>query len=215
MTKIKLLNSNSHALKELLYRININNYVYLEIDLEEDETLILNLNIDAYEKINIINNIINSNIINKAIYIDNKENINYSYTLNKININRDILNHYNSLNVEVQTALSDILHKLGIKTSHLGYTYIKEAITYLFNNNLLTNNMTKIYKQISKKYNTSIANIESSIRRAIEEGFKNASPEIVKDLFGYSLNYNQVCPTNTDFIVTITDHLKTIYKNYN
>ena len=215
MTKIKLLSNESHTLKELLHRININNYVYLEIDLEEDETLILNLNINAYEKVNIINNIINSNIINKAIYIDNKENINNSYTLNKININRNILNHYNSLNVVVQTTLSDILHKLGIKTSHLGYTYIKEAITYLYHNNLLTNNMTKIYKQISNKYNTSIASIESSIRRSIEEGFKNASPEIVKTLFGYSLNYNQVCPTNTDFIVTITDHLKTIYKNYN
>ena len=58
MTKIKLLSSESHTLKELLHRININNYVYLEIDLEEDETLILNLNINAYEKVNIINNII-------------------------------------------------------------------------------------------------------------------------------------------------------------
>ncbi len=91
MTKIKLLNNRSRILKELLHRININNDICLEIDLSKEETLYLKLNINSYEKINIINNLLDKNIISNAIYVDNKKVIKNTYTLNKANINRKVL----------------------------------------------------------------------------------------------------------------------------
>ena len=215
MTKIKLLNNRSRILKELLHRININNDICLEIDLSKEETLYLKLNINSYEKINIINNLLDKNIISNAIYVDNKKVIKNTYTLNKANINRKVLAYQDQVRKDVQLQLIDILHKLGIKTSHLGYSYIKEAICIFFSSKTIINNMTAIYKRISTKYNTSIASVESNIRRAIEEGFKNASPEDIKEIFGYTLNYQNVCPTNTDFIITITDILKTNFNRYN
>jgi len=215
MTKIKLLNNRSRILKELLHRININNDICLEIDLSKEESLYLNLNINSYEKINIINNLLDKNIINNAIYVDNKKVIKDTYSLNKVNINRKVLAYQDQVKREVQLQLIDILHKLGIKTSHLGYSYIKEAIFIFFSSKTIINNMTEIYKRISIKYNTSIASVESNIRRAIEEGFKNASPDDIKEIFGYTLNYQNVCPTNTDFIITITDILKTNFNRYN
>ncbi len=215
MTKIRLLTNQSQTLKELLNKINVNEHISLEIELENNETLLLNLEISPYEKINIINTLLSKNIISSAIHIDHKEKLKNSYTLNKLNINRQIKIYKDQFRREVLFELLDILHRLGIKTHHLGYTYIKEAIYIVYYNKTIINNMTEVYKKISIKYNTSISSVESNIRRAIEEGFKNASPDDIKQIFGYSLDYQNVCPTNSVFILTISDILKTKFNRYN
>ncbi len=215
MTKVKLLTNKSQKLRELLNHINTDEPLSLELDLGNDEYLVLNLQVSKYEKINIINNLFNKDILINGLYITNNKNVNNSYTLTNNYLNNKLFVDTKDLNKEVELRLVDILRSLGINPSHLGYSYLKEGILYVFSSNHIISNMTEVYKKISHKYNSTYASVESSIRRAIEEGFKNASPDDIKKIFGYTLNYQTVSPTNSTFIITISDLLKTEYNRYN
>ena len=215
MTKLKLLTSNSQKLRELLRKINVDEPLCLELSLEDGEELLLNLEISEYEKINIINNLINKKYIKNGIYINNRKSVNNNYTLTKNNINNDLFIDTKDINKEIEKELVNILRQLGINPHHVGYSYLKEGILYYFSSKHIINNMTEVYKKIANKYDTSISSVESGIRRAIEEGFKNASSEYIKIIFGYTLSYDNVCPTNSIFIIAISDYLKTEYNRYN
>lgn len=215
MTKIKLLTSNSQKLRELLRKVDIKEPLCLELDLEDGEELLLNLQISEYEKINIINNLLNKQLIVNGIYLNDKRDIKDTYTLTKNNINNDLFIDTGDINKEIEKELLSLLRHLGINPHHVGYSYLKEGILYYFSSKHIINNMTEVYKKIAKKYDTSISSVESGIRRAIEEGFKNANPEYIKLIFGYSLSYDNVSPTNSIFIIAISDYLKTEYNRYN
>ncbi len=215
MTKIKLLTSNSQKLRELLRKVDIKEPLCLELDLEDGEELLLNLQISEYEKINIINNLLNKQLIVNGIYLNDKRDIKDTYTLTKNNINNDLFIDTGDINKEIEKELLSLLRHLGINPHHVGYSYLKEGILYYFSSKHIINNMTEVYKKIAKKYDTSTSSVESGIRRAIEEGFKNANPEYIKLIFGYSLSYDNVSPTNSIFIIAISDYLKTEYNRYN
>lgn len=90
-----------------------------------------------------------------------------------------------------------------------GYSYIRDAITLVYNNPELIGGITKeLYPEIGKKYNISITRVERSIRHAIEVSWNRGDWDLMEEIFGHSVDIDKAKPTNSEFIVTIADKLK-------
>ena len=66
---------------------------------------------------------------------------------------------------------------------------------------------TKIYPFLATKYRKRNECIERNIRTAIDIAFstKRGNYDFKEELFGSSLDYDKGKPTNTEFIITITN----------
>ena len=65
-----------------------------------------------------------------------------------------------------------------------------------------------MYHEIAKKYDSTIPNVERSIRHAIEISWNRGNWELMEDLFGHSIDMEKAKPTNREFIITIVDKLQ-------
>lgn len=113
----------------------------------------------------------------------------------------------------IDKSIEDLLHRFGVSSSNKGYHYLKSAVIYY---TLHSNNPIKItgelYPVIAKMYNTTPNNIERCIRHAIETAFTRCNPEIIEFVFGYSISYEKAKPTNSEFIITLSQYIsKDIY----
>lgn len=110
---------------------------------------------------------------------------------------------------DIQKVISKMLHTLGIPSHIKGYTYIREGINIILESGELTGGITKeIYPEIARKYNTTSSRVERAIRHAIEISWNRGDYETMEEIFGHSVDYDKAKPTNSEFIVTIADHLK-------
>lgn len=72
---------------------------------------------------------------------------------------------------------------------------------------------TKIYPQIAKSFNVSVASIERNIRTAINKSWERACDEIKSEMFGlFSVN-KQWKPTNSEFILIIAGMINRDFDN--
>lgn len=128
----------------------------------------------------------------------------------QIKILENYLNENNNIEIKQITQeyykkniIKDLLHNLGVPSNLKGYWYIIKAIELLIIKK--ENNLSNIYKEISKQYNTKISNIESSIRYAIEISWNRGDIELIDKIFGYSIDLSRVKPTNTEYITSIAE----------
>ncbi len=113
-------------------------------------------------------------------------------------------------NVSLETKISITLKELGIPSNIKGYKYIKEGIVIYLNTNV-ESIMNDIYGTISKKYNTKISGVESAIRHAVEISCIRGDLNLINKLFGNSIDCNKAKPTNSDFIITLSEKIKLGY----
>ena len=113
-------------------------------------------------------------------------------------------------NVSLETKISITLKELGIPSNIKGYKYIKEGIVIYLNTNV-ESIMNDIYGTISKKYNTKISRVESAIRHAVEISCIRGDLNLINKLFGNSIDCNKAKPTNSDFIITLSEKIKLDY----
>ncbi|NLC48654.1 MAG: sporulation transcription factor Spo0A [Tenericutes bacterium] len=112
-------------------------------------------------------------------------------------------------NNTLQEKISKVLHDLGIPSHIKGYQFIKAAILIVCNDNKFICEVTKsIYPSLATNFNTSIYNIERSMRHAIEISFLRGDIELINEFFGHSISAEKSKPTNFEFIVTIADKLR-------
>ena len=112
-------------------------------------------------------------------------------------------------NMEMDRKISKILHNLGVPSHIKGYTYIRESIKLMYNLNDINGGITKeIYPEIAKKYDSTVSRVERAIRHAIEISWNRGDYEVMEDIFGHSVDFDRAKPTNSEFIATITDHLR-------
>ena len=113
---------------------------------------------------------------------------------------------YGSINLvekNLQLSVTKILHDLGIPSNIKGYSYIRDAITLVYNNPELIGGITKeLYPEIGK------TRVERSIRHAIEVSWNRGDWDLMEEIFGHSVDIDKAKPTNSEFIVTIADKLK-------
>ena len=113
------------------------------------------------------------------------------------------------LDPETNELLKTKIKSISIPSNIKGYSYIRDAITLVYNNPELIGGITKeLYPEIGKKYNISITRVERSIRHAIEVSWNRGDWDLMEEIFGHSVDIDKAKPTNSEFIVTIADKLK-------
>ena len=105
--------------------------------------------------------------------------------------------------------ISIILKELGIAPNIKGYTYLKSAILYVFEqddklNLLMTKN---VYPKIAKIYNTTPQRVERAIRHAIESAWNKGNLDTLEKYFYSCTSPKRGKPTNSEFIYTIVDYI--------
>lgn len=109
----------------------------------------------------------------------------------------------------LQVSITNILHELGVPSHIKGYQYIRESIMIVYDRPEIIGGITKeLYPEVAKKYDTTVSRVERAIRHAIEVSWNRGNWELMEEIFGHSVDIDKAKPTNSEFIVTISDKLK-------
>ncbi len=113
----------------------------------------------------------------------------------------------NLIDYNLYNSITKTLHELGVPSHIKGYQYIREGIIIVLEkgNIILTK---ELYYMIAMKYDSTVSNVERSIRHAIEISWNRGNWELMEDLFGHSIDSEKAKPTNREFIITIVDKLQ-------
>ena len=105
--------------------------------------------------------------------------------------------------------VSDMLHKLGVPSHIRGYEYLRDGVLMIYNNPSMVHKITKeIYPDLAVKYDTTTPRVERAIRHAIEVSWARGDYKLMEKYFGNSIDFEKSKPTNSEFIVTLTDRLR-------
>lgn len=111
--------------------------------------------------------------------------------------------------VDLETVVTDFIHELGVPAHIKGYQYIRSAIMMVVENMDLLNFITKqLYPEIAKVYNTTASRVERAIRHSIEVAWSRGKPEIMNEIFGYTIHTGKGKPTNSEFIAMVADRIR-------
>ena len=66
----------------------------------------------------------------------------------------------------------------------------------------------ELYPEIANKYDTTVSRVERAIRHAIEVSWNRGDIDLMEEIFGHSVDYDRAKPTNSEFIVTVSDKLR-------
>ena len=114
----------------------------------------------------------------------------------------------------LQIAVTNVLHELGVPSHIKGYSYIRESIMEIFFNPDMIGGITKeLYPKIAHEFNTTVSRVERAIRHAIEVSWNRGNWDLMQEIFGYSVDIDKAKPTNSEFIVTVADKLRLEYAN--
>ena len=116
----------------------------------------------------------------------------------------------------LQIAITNVLHELGVPSHIKGYSYIRQSITEVFYHPDVVGGITKeLYPKIAEEFNTTVSRVERAIRHAIEVSWNRGNWDLMQEIFGYSVDIDKAKPTNSEFIVTVADKLRLEYASIN
>ncbi len=108
----------------------------------------------------------------------------------------------------LETAVTDIIHEIGVPAHIKGYQYLREAIILTVNDMEVINAVTKVlYPAVARKFSTTPSRVERAIRHAIEVAWDRGDLETLQKFFGYTVSNIKGKPTNSEFIAMIADCL--------
>lgn len=111
--------------------------------------------------------------------------------------------------VDLEELVTEYIHELGVPAHIKGYQYIRSAIIMVVNNMELLNYITKqLYPTIAKTYQTTSSRVERAIRHSIEVAWDRGQPEVMNDIFGYTISNTKGKPTNSEFIAMVADKIR-------
>lgn len=110
---------------------------------------------------------------------------------------------------DLETIVTDFIHELGVPAHIKGYQYIRSTIMMVVENMDLLNFITKqLYPEIAKAYNTTASRVERAIRHSIEVAWSRGKPEVMNEIFGYTIHTGKGKPTNSEFIAMVADRIR-------
>ena len=71
--------------------------------------------------------------------------------------------------------VEDYLIEIGVKVTHMGFTYLVDAIVAVMKDRDKSRHMTALYEEIGKYNNTSLTRVERNIRYALESADINVT----------------------------------------
>jgi two-component system response regulator (stage 0 sporulation protein A) len=117
------------------------------------------------------------------------------------NNGKDLDDHF-----DLEFEVTRIFHNLGVPVHLRGYSYLREAIILVLKDEKLVGNLTKyLYPKIAKKYDITVASLESAIRHALITSWKRGNREYFEEIFEQekSLTQRGKPPTIAEFISKI------------
>jgi len=110
---------------------------------------------------------------------------------------------------DLETNITMRIQQLGVPAHIKGYQYIRDAITMVIEDMDTINSITKyLYPTVAKHYNTTASRVERAIRHAIEVAWDRGNPDVLNELFGYTIQGSKGKPTNSEFIALIADKIR-------
>ena len=120
--------------------------------------------------------------------------------------NKAKLNMYHN-NLEI--SVTKLLHGLGVPSHIKGYQYIREGVILMYEKPDIVGAITKeLYPEIANRFDTTVSRVERAIRHAIEVSWNRGDIDLMEEVFGHSVDYDRAKPTNSEFIVTVSDKLR-------
>ncbi len=110
---------------------------------------------------------------------------------------------------DLETAVTEMLLRLGIPAHINGYRYLRTAVIDTVNDERLLDSMTKrLYPDVAKKYGTTSSRVERGIRHAIESAWIRAEIDEVTKFFNCNYYNRELHPTNSEFIALAADRMR-------
>lgn len=110
---------------------------------------------------------------------------------------------------DLESNITMYIQQLGVPAHIKGYQYIRDAITMVIEDMEAINSITKIlYPTVAKHYSTTASRVERAIRHAIEVAWDRGNPDVLNELFGYTILGSKGKPTNSEFIALIADKIR-------
>ncbi|MCH5324509.1 MAG: sporulation transcription factor Spo0A [Eubacterium sp.] len=111
--------------------------------------------------------------------------------------------------LNMERAVTEIIHQIGIPAHIKGYHYLRTAIIYSVNDPEMINSVTKVlYPSVAQRYRTTASRVERAIRHAIEIAWDRGDVDVLNSYFGYTVRTSRGKPTNSEFIALIADRLR-------
>lgn len=112
---------------------------------------------------------------------------------------------------ELDSLICKHLNEIGVPPSLKGYRYMITAIKEVLKDEMVLEGITKIlYPNVARLHNSTSQRVEKAIRHAIEVAWtrNGASGSRLKAEFKYSTTSGRKRPTNSEFIATLSRHIK-------
>lgn len=117
--------------------------------------------------------------------------------------------------LEVRNKLFEVFKLLNVSNNMLGYSYLRNAIHIAICSDDGSLNFSKqVYSELATKYNTTAYCIERAIRTAIKNSWEKTPSNIKALFFDVELLNNPDKPTNSEFILTLSDYIRSEYNDY-
>ncbi len=111
--------------------------------------------------------------------------------------------------VSMESAVTSIIHEIGVPAHIKGYQYLRKAIVIAVGDMEVINQVTKVlYPMVAKEFHTTPSRVERAIRHAIEVAWDRGDIETLQKYFGYTVSNIKGKPTNSEFIAMIADRLR-------
>ena len=108
----------------------------------------------------------------------------------------------------LESAVTDIIHEIGVPAHIKGYQYLREAILFTLRDAGAAAGITKVlYPEIAKRFSTTSTCVERAMRRAIEVAWDRGDEEVRQKIFRGTISGNKGKPTNGEFIAMIAEHV--------
>ena len=112
------------------------------------------------------------------------------------------------MNYPLESAVTDIIHEIGVPAHIKGYQYLREAILFTLRDGDAVTGITKVlYPEIAKRFSTTSTCVERAMRRAIEVAWDRGDEDVRQKIFRGTISGNKGKPTNSEFIAMIAEHI--------
>ena len=113
-------------------------------------------------------------------------------------------------NHNAETAISQLLQRVGIPVSLSGFDYLREAIRLIFapKNAADIRSVNDLYQIISSETGESVYVVEHAMRHAIDTAWIRADMRFLEQLFGNTVHSDRSAPSNAAFVFRAADQIQ-------
>ncbi|MBR0507564.1 MAG: sporulation initiation factor Spo0A C-terminal domain-containing protein [Clostridia bacterium] len=106
--------------------------------------------------------------------------------------------------------ISDCLLRLGVPVHVRGFCYLTESLRLILREKDPTavGTIDAIYRQIAARFHVRPSVAEHAIRHAIDAAWLRADPDVLEEVFGYTVSEERGTPSNAAFLFRAADHIR-------